>query len=76
MSDLPDCSSSDVIRVLLRAGFVHERTKGDHHIFRKIGIQRPVPVPHPKKSIYKDLLRRIIRQAGMTREEFIRLLNE
>ena len=76
MSDLPDCSSGDVIRVLERAGFVYVRTKGDHHIYWKVGMRRPVPVPHPKKSIYKDLLRRIIREAGLTREEFIRLLQQ
>lgn len=74
MSDLPDCSSSDVIRVLGRAGFVFERASGSHHIFRKPGLRRPVVVPHPRKSLPAGTLRAIIRQAGMTREEFIGLL--
>lgn len=74
MPDLPDCSSRQVIRALERAGFVLVRIRGSHHIFRKPGHPTVVPVKHPAKSIPTGTLRAIIREAGLTRDEFIELL--
>jgi predicted RNA binding protein YcfA (HicA-like mRNA interferase family) len=63
-----------VIRALGRAGFALDRIKGSHHIFLKQGHPTRVPVPHPKKSIPIGTLRAIMREAGLTRDEFIELL--
>jgi len=74
MHDLPACGSRDVLKVLAKAGYVHVRTKGDHFIMKKPGAFRPIPVQHPVKTYPKFMLRTLIREAGLTKEEFIALL--
>jgi predicted RNA binding protein YcfA (HicA-like mRNA interferase family) len=58
-------SSREVIARLYREGWVLDRTRGSHHIFKH--AQRPealVVVPHPKKNIPKGTLANIMRSAG------------
>ncbi len=56
--------SREVINRLQADGWVHVRTQGSHHHFKKAGIARLVTVPHPKKSIPTGTLRSIFRLAG------------
>jgi len=72
---LPDVTADEVISVLGRLGFKFSRQKGGHAIFKKDGIRIPVPV-HGKRSIPHGLLRAIIREAGISVEEFNRLLKK
>ncbi len=74
MSRLPTCTATDVIRVLKRAGFVLDHTTGSHYFFRYPGRPRSVPVPFHRRDIKRGLLHEIIRQAGLTPNEFIKLL--
>jgi predicted RNA binding protein YcfA (HicA-like mRNA interferase family) len=74
MSRLPACSASDVIRALKRAGFTLDHTTGSHYVFRHPSQPRPVPVPFRRGDIKRGLLYEIIRQAGLTTDEFIKLL--
>lgn len=72
MSKLPLLSWRDVVKVLSKAGFKVNRTKGSHIIL----IKNSVVVPVPKHDeIKRGLLIEIISEAGMTKEEFLRLLN-
>lgn len=66
MSDL--YSSRHIISVLLAKGFSEVSQKGSHVKFRKEG--RIVIVPHPKKEIPAGTFFSIVRQAGLTREDF------
>jgi len=61
---------------LRRAGFVFDRyTKGSHEIYYNPTTKRRTTVPnHPGTTLPKGTLRAIIRQAGLKREEFLRLL--
>jgi predicted RNA binding protein YcfA (HicA-like mRNA interferase family) len=74
MSKLPSISWRDCVKALGKSGFVIVREK------RHIIMQRREPpplcvIPIPKhKSIKKGTLRGIIRQAGLTVDEFIELL--
>jgi predicted RNA binding protein YcfA (HicA-like mRNA interferase family) len=75
---LPAVSSSEVIRVLHRAGFIEapRRGKGSHAAFYKQdekGNTYLVIVPK-RKTLPKGTLLAILDQAGLTREEFLRLL--
>jgi len=73
MSDkLPALTSTELIRKLRRAGFEFDRqAKGSHEIWLHPQTRRRVVVPnHPGATIPKGTLRAIIRQSGLTVEEF------
>lgn len=75
---LPIVSSDDVIRVLKKRGFSYapKRGKGSHMAFykEKEGKKWLVIVPK-RKEIPRGTLISIIDQAGLTRDEFLKLLN-
>ena len=72
---LPATTGQGVLRALLRAGFHVHHVKGSHHSLRH--PDRPelrVVVPVHKKDLPPGTLRNIIKQAGLSEEEFLRLL--
>lgn len=73
MSRLPLLSWREVVKVLAKAGFQVARQKGSHLILIKDECVVPVP---KHKEIKKGLLMEIIAEAGLTREEFLKLLKE
>ena len=75
MASLPIVKAREVIQALLKAGFYIHHQKGSHA--RLFHNQRPdlkVTVPIHNKDLGEKVLRRIIEQAGLTDEEFIKLL--
>jgi len=73
MSKLPVLSGKELIKILQKAGFEFRRQKGSHVILVKESIKKAVVVPI-HSEIDKGTLIEIIRQAGMTREQFLQLL--
>ena len=71
MSKLPLLSWREVVKALTNAGFKVVRQKGSHLILVK--DERIVPVPK-HEQIKKGLLMAIIEEAGLTKEEFQKLL--
>ena len=71
MSKLPPLSWREVVKALAKIGFAVARQKGSHIILVK--DERIVPVPK-HAEIKKGLLMEIIAEAGLTKEEFLRLL--
>jgi len=69
---LPAVTADEIIRVLDKLGFIFSRQRGGHAIFKKEGKRIPVPI-HGKKTIPPGLLRAIIREAGVSVEEFNKL---
>ena len=72
---LPVLSGRDVIRILSKQGFTIARQKGSHIILvreTKDG-KKGVVVPN-HKEIDKGTLLEIIRQSGMTKEDFLKLI--
>tara|TARA_B100000315_G_C14148988_1_gene394841 strand:- start:137 stop:343 length:207 start_codon:yes stop_codon:yes gene_type:complete len=61
-------SSSHITKVLLSKGFVFVSQKGSHKKYRK--SSRTVVVPHPKKEIPIGTFRSIVRQSGLTIDDF------
>jgi predicted RNA binding protein YcfA (HicA-like mRNA interferase family) len=57
--------SAELIRELHHAGWVLDRVRGSHHVFRH--PQRPgrIVVPHPKKDLGVGLVPAIRKQAGL-----------
>jgi predicted RNA binding protein YcfA (HicA-like mRNA interferase family) len=70
LSDLP---VRKVTRVLEAVGFVYERTKGSHAIYRR-SDGRVVVIPE-HGTIKRGTLGSILRQADLTPAEFLKLLN-
>jgi len=73
---LPSLRPREVIRALERAGFQVRRQTGSHVILHKPGHPRPVPVPRHAKTMRRELLAQIIKEAGLSREEFLDLLGQ
>jgi len=69
---LPRLSGSKVVKLLSKQGFEIIRQKGSH-IFLRHSDGRITVVPN-HKEIDKGTLREIIRQAGLTRDEFLELV--
>ena len=73
---LPAVNGKRVIQALTRAGFVVNRTVGSHHVLvYPKDPTRTVTVPvHAGRDLKPGTLRSIIRQTGLTVEEFTELL--
>ncbi len=57
--------SADLIRELLAAGWVLDRVRGSHHVFKHASRQGIVVVPHPEKDLGVGLFAAIRKQAGL-----------
>ena len=73
MTKLPDVSGKQCIRALERADFKLVRIEGSHHYMRRIHPFCQVSVPL-HRSLKKGLLHGLIRSAGITVEDFLKLL--
>jgi len=72
---LPVLSGREVIKILKKVGFSPVRQKGSHIVLSKTDSkQRRGLVVPDHKEIDKGTLLEIIRQAGLTRQEFLQLL--
>ncbi len=74
MTKLPTVKADKLICALEKAGFQVIRQKGSHLRMKHLD-GRVVTVPiHPGQDIGRGLLRKILRDAELTREEFLALL--
>ena len=74
MSALPRVSGREVVKALARVGYEHDRQRGSHIILRRETYpHRRVVVPD-HKEVAKGTLRSIIRETGLTVDEFKALL--
>ena len=72
---LPSLRGRAVITALERGGFFVHHVKGSHHVLRHPSKPRArVVVPVHRGDLPTGTLRGIIRQAGLTVEEFLGLL--
>ena len=74
MSRLPSCTSTDVIRVLERAGWQYRNATGSHRRYKHPTRPGTVIVPFHRRDMKRGTLLGIIKDAGLTTDEFIRLL--
>jgi len=71
---LPLLSAREVIRILRKMGFEEIRQKGSHKYFRHLDGRTTVVPVHPGRDIGKGLLRRIMNEVQVDREEFFSYL--
>ncbi len=75
MSRLPALRPREVLRALGRAGFrVHHHMGGHAYLHHPQDPALHVSVPIHPGDVKRGTLRAILRQAGLSEEEFIRLL--
>jgi predicted RNA binding protein YcfA (HicA-like mRNA interferase family) len=73
MSKLPRISGADAVKALEKAGFRFLRQHGNHLILRRDNPFAQTTVPN-HRELDRGTLRAIIRQAGLSVDEFNRLL--
>ena len=67
-----DVSGQELIKALVRAGFVVNRQRGSHVVLRRANPYARVVVPD-HKQIRPGTLRQILTEAGLTVEELLEL---
>lgn len=70
MPKFPSLKPSEIIRILIRNGFIIDRVKGSHHIMYNTETKRRVVVPFHKSDLPIGTLREIIKQSGLEIEDF------
>jgi predicted RNA binding protein YcfA (HicA-like mRNA interferase family) len=73
VSKLPIISGLDCVKALEKIGFVVDRQRGSHIIMVREEPRTTISVPD-HKELDRGTLRGIIRQAGLSVDEFIELL--
>ncbi len=72
---LPRLSGKEVIKILSKQGFKAVRQKGSHVILAKEIPERKLTTVVPlHREIDRGTLLEIIRQAGLTKEEFMKFV--
>jgi predicted RNA binding protein YcfA (HicA-like mRNA interferase family) len=74
MSRMPQVTAEELVQFLKRQGFVEDRQTGSHLTLRQ--EERPVSVTvpmHSGRDLGRGLAVRILRDAGFTVDDFIRL---
>lgn len=74
MSRLPVVSGRQCVKALTKAGFVVARQRGSHIVLYRDEPPAQITVPD-HRELDRGTLRSIIRQAGMTVDEFVALID-
>ena len=74
MSRLPQVAPQQMCRVLERLGFELIRQKGSHRFYRHPDGRVTVVPFHPGEDLGRGLVRQILRDIEISREEFLELL--
>ncbi len=74
MSRLPTVKPRQLIGVLERVGFQVDHQTGSHVVLWRESDGRRVVIPLHNRDLGRGLTLRIIKSAGLTRDEFVELL--
>lgn len=75
MPPLRPVSYKILIKVFEREGFVFSRTHGDHLIYTKAGVLRPIVIP-AYEEVPVFIIKNLLRVAGISRERYLELLQD
>jgi len=74
MPKIPIVNGNQLIKVLTKSGFVLNRISGSHHILIHPQKQITISIPiHKGKTLGRGITISIIKDAGLTAEEFLKL---
>jgi mRNA interferase HicA len=74
LARLPGLRAKEIIRALERGGFLFDRQRGSHAGYWNPVSGRGTVVPLHSKETPRWLLKKIIKEAGFTEDEFRKLL--
>ena len=67
--------ASKLRKIFEKAGFKCARIEGDHYVYTKPGITRPVVIPDwPEVPVF--IIKNNLRTANISREEYFEILKE
>jgi predicted RNA binding protein YcfA (HicA-like mRNA interferase family) len=75
MSRLPLVDAKTLEKVLLELGFKVVRQKGSHKFYRH-DDGRYTTIPHHGGDLGRSLIREILKQVGISNEEYLQILNK
>lgn len=64
-----------LIRIFEQDGFRFDRQVGDHHIYIKQGVRRPLVIPM-YRAVPVFIIKNLLRTSGMSRGRYFELLKE
>ena len=73
---LPRVTGAQFGKVLQRAGWQLDRVTGSHHIYVKPRSPLTLSIPRHRREMSIGTLSRLLKDAGIDREEFRRLLKK
>ncbi|MBI3823329.1 MAG: type II toxin-antitoxin system HicA family toxin [Planctomycetes bacterium] len=73
MAMLPSLPWRDVVRAFGKAGWQHDSTRSSHYIMTRPGQPGLLSIPM-HNPVKRGTLRKLIREAGLTVQQFIDLL--
>lgn len=62
-------------KIFILDGFVYKRTRGDHRLYEKPGVIRPIVIPM-YDEVDDDIIHTNMRTAGMSRDRYFELLKK
>lgn len=71
MIKLPALRSGEVMNIVRKAGFYISHRKGDHVKLRN-QLDHTTVVPAHNRNIKRELLKRIIKDSGLSEEQFLK----
>ena len=74
MARLPVISGDDFVKAMRKIGYIWDHTEGSHMILLHPSKGRLSVLRH--KELGQGLLRALIRDTGLTRDEFVTLLRD
>jgi len=75
MAKISPIPARKLMRVFERAGFSCVRIEGDHYVYTKDGVARPIVIPD-WREIPVFIIKNNLRSANISREEYFILLAE
>lgn len=74
MSRMPSVTPRQLVAALEKHGFVVVRIVGSHYQMFNEQTRRHTTVPHHSRDLPRGTVSAIIQQAGITRDEFLKLI--
>ena len=62
-------------KIFILDGFVYKRTRGDHRLYEKPGVIRPIVIPM-YDEVDDDIIHTNMRTADMSRDRYFELLKK
>jgi predicted RNA binding protein YcfA (HicA-like mRNA interferase family) len=76
MPKLPAVKPRTVLKFLERNGFILDHVSGSHHVFYHPVAKRRAVVPQHNRDIPVGTLLSLLREAGFTKDQFVRFVKE